>query len=175
MFLPYSSIFLYPSLGFLSLSLSLAMADEAQYSSGPDSASNKRKYDDQTAPPPATRRPTGFSAPIAPHSPDSALAPPPPSYNTVPPPVDGLTLAKQRAQEVAARLFNNSGAGAVAATAGLDAKRPKIENGASGFDSHDSGFSSVPPGSTSLSLFLRVFVFGFFDLYVSTWVDYFCF
>uniref|UniRef100_A0A2N9F7Z0 K Homology domain-containing protein n=1 Tax=Fagus sylvatica TaxID=28930 RepID=A0A2N9F7Z0_FAGSY len=121
------------------------MADEAQYSSGPDSASNKRKYDDQTAPPPATRRPTGFSAPIAPHSPDSSLAPPPPSYNTVPPPVDGLTLAKQRAQEVAARLFNNSGAGAVAATAGLDAKRPKIENGASGFDSHDSGFSSVPP------------------------------
>ncbi|XP_065615861.1 uncharacterized protein LOC111997271 [Quercus suber] len=77
-----------------------------------DTAFNKRKYDDQAAPPPATRRPTGFSAPITPHSPDSA----PPSYNAVAPPIEG----KQLAQEVA-------------------------EKGASGFDSHESGFSSIPP------------------------------
>ncbi|XP_059452976.1 uncharacterized protein LOC132183632 isoform X2 [Corylus avellana] len=117
------------------------MADEAQYSSGSDTTTNKRKYEDPTAPPAGARRPTGFSAPIAPQSPDSVHAPPP-SYNNVPPPVDGLTLAKQRAQEVAARLFNNSGAGVGAGV--LDAKRPKIENGASGFDSSDTGFSSVP-------------------------------
>ncbi|KAK7837574.1 far upstream element-binding protein 2 [Quercus suber] len=66
----------------------------------------------RAAPPPATRRPTGFSAPITPHSPDSA----PPSYNAVAPPIEG----KQLAQEVA-------------------------EKGASGFDSHESGFSSIPP------------------------------
>ncbi|KAL0017589.1 hypothetical protein SO802_004658 [Lithocarpus litseifolius] len=118
------------------------MSDEAQYSSGADIASNKRKYDDQTAPPPATRRPTGFSAPIAPHSPDSA----PPSYNAVTPPIEGLIKAKQRAQEVAARLLiSSAGAAAAAVGGGLDAKRPKFENGASGFDSHDSGFSSIPP------------------------------
>lgn len=120
------------------------MADEVQYSSGSETATNKRKYEEPIAPSTGTRRPTGFSAPIAPQSPESGHAPPP-SYNNVPPPVDGLTLAKQRAQEVAARLFNNSGAAAVAGA--LDAKRPKIENGASGFDSLDSGFSSVPPGS----------------------------
>lgn len=91
------------------------------------------------------RRPTGFSAPIVPQSPDSGRAPPA-SYNSVPPPVDGLTLAKQRAQEVAARLFNNSGAAAGA----VDAKRPKIENGTSGFDSNDSGFSSAPSGLVHL-------------------------
>ncbi|KAK4599119.1 hypothetical protein RGQ29_009257 [Quercus rubra] len=116
------------------------MSDEAQYSSGADT--NKRKYDDQTAPPPSTRRPTGFSAPIAPHSPDSA----PPSYNAVAPPIEGLIKAKQRAQEVAARLLiSSAGAAAAAVGGGLDAKRPKFENGASGFDSHDSGFSSIPP------------------------------
>jgi far upstream element-binding protein len=125
------------------------MADEAQYSSGSDTTTNKRKYEDPTAPPAGARRPTGFSAPIAPQSPDSVHAPPP-SYNNVPPPVDGLTLAKQRAQEVAARLFNNSGAGVGAGV--LDAKRPKIENGASGFDSSDTGFSSVPSGLRSMFL-----------------------
>ncbi|XP_015884471.1 uncharacterized protein LOC107420113 [Ziziphus jujuba] len=116
------------------------MADEAQYSSGTDSASNKRKYEEQTTPPPP-RRATGFSAPIS-SSPDSAPA----SYNSVPPPVDEIQLAKQRAQEIAARLFNNAsvGAGAGAGAAGaLDAKRPRVENG-SGFDSNDKGFSSVP-------------------------------
>ncbi|KAG7941276.1 hypothetical protein I3843_16G031400 [Carya illinoinensis] len=125
------------------------MADEVQYSSVSDTAANKRKYEEPTAQSTGTRRPTGFSAPIAPQSPDSGHAPPP-SYNNVPPPVDGLTLAKQRAQEVAARLFNNSGAAAVAGA--LDAKRPKIDNGASGFDSLDSGFSSIPPDLKSHAL-----------------------
>jgi far upstream element-binding protein len=135
------------------------MADEAQYSSGSDTTTNKRKYEDPTVPSTGSRRPTGFSAPIAPQSPDSVHAQPP-SYNNVPPPVDGLTLAKQRAQEVAARLFNNSGAGAGAGI--LDVKRPKIENGASGFDSSDTGFSSVPPGLRSifLSFAFLGFVYG---------------
>lgn len=121
------------------------MADEAQYSSGADSASNKRKYEEQTTPPPP-RRATGFSAPISSSSPDSAPA----SYNSVPPPVDEIQVAKQRAQEIAARLFNNASAGAGAAGA-LDAKRPRVENG-SGFDSNDKGFSSIPSGSPSLSV-----------------------
>ncbi|KAL7166441.1 hypothetical protein ACSBR2_037169 [Camellia fascicularis] len=106
------------------------MADEVQYSSGTDSTPNKRKYDDQTPLPSSggARRTTGFSAPIASQSPDSGNAPP--SYNSVPPPVDDIQLAKQRAQEIAARLFNNA-----------EAKRPRVENG-SGFDSNDSkGFS----------------------------------
>ncbi|KAI3692596.1 hypothetical protein L6452_32415 [Arctium lappa] len=87
------------------------MADE--YQSGGDS---KRKYEDSSA-----RRLTGFS------SPDSA-----PSYNSVPPPMDEIQLAKQRAQEIAARLFNNA-----------EAKRPKFDNGGGGFDSNDNrDFSS---------------------------------
>ncbi|CAL5419675.1 unnamed protein product [Camellia sinensis] len=106
------------------------MADEVQYSSSTDSTPKKRKYDDQTTPPSSggARRTTGFSAPIASQSPDSGNAPP--SYNSVPPPVDDIQLAKQRAQEIAARLFNNA-----------EAKRPRVENG-SGFDSSDiKGFS----------------------------------
>ena len=123
------------------------MADEAQYSSGPDTGT-KRKYEEQTTPPPP-RRPTGFSAPISSTSPDSA----PQSYNSVPPPVDEIQLAKQRAQEIAARLFNNASGGGGAAAGGvaaapLDAKRPRVENG-SGFDSLDKGFSSAPSGSSS--------------------------
>ncbi|CAL5396930.1 unnamed protein product [Camellia sinensis] len=101
-----------------------------QYSSGTDSTPNKRKYDDQTSLPSfgGAWRTTGFSAPIASQSLDSGNAPP--SYNSVPPPVDDIQLAKQRAQEIAARLFNNA-----------EAKRPRVENG-SGFDSNDSkGFS----------------------------------
>ncbi|KAL5558760.1 hypothetical protein UlMin_034971 [Ulmus minor] len=115
------------------------MADEPQYSSGNDTASNKRKYEEQTTPPP--RRPTGFSAPITSSSPDSA----PHSYNSVPPPVDEIQLAKQRAQEIAARLFNNASGGAgaaVGAAPSLDVKRPRVENGG-GFDSGDKGFSSA--------------------------------
>nr|KAJ0200755.1 hypothetical protein LSAT_V11C600303990 [Lactuca sativa] len=111
------------------------MAEEAQYSSGADYATTKRKYDDSTTPPPpsSTRRATGFSAPIIPsQSPDSA-----PAYNSVPPPVDEIELAKQRAQEIAARIFSSA-----------EAKRPKFDNGGGGggYDSNDSkGFSSGPP------------------------------
>ena len=107
------------------------MAEEAQYSSGTETTPHKRKYEDSSAP----HRPTGFSAPIASPSPDSGHAPPP-SYNSVPPPPSGIELAKQRAQEVAARLLNNVSGG----PGGFDAKRPKVDNGASGFDSHGKGF-----------------------------------
>ncbi|XP_010924497.1 uncharacterized protein [Elaeis guineensis] len=111
------------------------MAEELQFPSRPD---NKRKFDDAAGSPPSpvaqplARRPTGFSAPIA--SPDghSAGGAPPSSYNSVPPPADGIQLAKQRAQEIAARLFSDA-----------EAKRPKVENGGGGADdSADKGFSS---------------------------------
>lgn len=138
------------------------MAEEVQYSSGGDSATNKRKYDDQSTPPPPSsggRRATGFSAPISSQSPDSA-----PSYNNVPPPLDDIQLAKQRAQEIAARLFNN-----------VEAKRPRVENGGSGgYDSSDGkGFSSGPTGSTSISnSFYR---FCDFDAFCLLGPDCFCF
>ena len=117
------------------------MADESQYSTATDTtppSSNKRKYDDQSAPPPSTRRQTGFSSPIS----DPA---PPPSYNSVAPPADEIQMAKQKAQEIAARIMSGAGA---------DIKRPKAENGASGFDSSENnkGFSSAPLGSISLDL-----------------------
>ncbi|KAG5018473.1 hypothetical protein JHK87_014328 [Glycine soja] len=75
------------------------MAEEAQYSSGPDSAPLKRKYEDQPS---------------------------------------GIELAKQRAQEVAARLLN------AAPPPPLDAKRPKPDTG---FDSLDLKplYSASPP------------------------------
>ncbi|XP_047172169.1 far upstream element-binding protein 2-like [Vigna umbellata] len=96
------------------------MADETHYSSPNDSAPLKRKYDDQSS-----DRPTGFSAG----------------------PATGIELAKQRAQEVAARLLS------VAPPPPLDAKRPKSDNGAptSGFDSYDAKpqYSAVPPVSYS--------------------------
>ncbi|KAJ6815833.1 far upstream element-binding protein 2-like [Iris pallida] len=90
------------------------MADEVHFSSRPD---NKRKFDDPATTPPfssAARRTTGFSSPIASNSPDA----PPPSYSSVPPPPDGIELAKQRAQEIAAKLFSDA-----------EAKRPKTDNG----------------------------------------------
>ncbi|XP_038700675.1 far upstream element-binding protein 1 isoform X2 [Tripterygium wilfordii] len=109
------------------------MADEPQYSSGNDTpASNKRKYEDQSTMSSAPRRPTGFSSPNPPHA-------PPPAYNSVPPPADEIQMAKQKAQEIAARLFNNATAGVAA-----DAKRPRVENGAGAFDSSDRGFSTAP-------------------------------
>ncbi|XP_076944374.1 uncharacterized protein LOC143614988 isoform X2 [Bidens hawaiensis] len=114
------------------------MAEDAQYSSGDHFATAKRKYDDTTAAPPPSsgRRPTGFSAPILPsQSPDSTSA-----YNTVPPPVDEIELAKQKAQEIAARLFNNS-----------ESKRSKFDNGGGGYEGGEnyeqrlySAASSVP-------------------------------
>ncbi|XP_020211025.1 far upstream element-binding protein 2 [Cajanus cajan] len=90
------------------------MAEEAQYSSGTDSAPLKRKYDDQP-----NDRPTGFSAG----------------------PATGIELAKQRAQEVAARLL--SGAPPPPPDAN---KRPRPD---SGFDSLDAKpqYSAVPPVS----------------------------
>jgi far upstream element-binding protein len=113
------------------------MAEESLYSSGLDSANNKRKYDNETTPPPPStgRRTTGFSAPIASHTQD--LGQPIPSYNNTSynnsmSADDEIQIAKQRAQEIAARLFNNA-----------EPKRPRVENGATGFDSNDSkGYSS---------------------------------
>ncbi|KAJ4903032.1 KH domain-containing protein [Raphanus sativus] len=104
------------------------MADESQYS-------NKRKYEEQTAPPPSTRRPTGFSSgPIPSSSPDPSAVPPPSSYNSVPPPMDEIQIAKQKAQEIAARLLNSA-----------DAKRPRVDNNVpSSYDygGDKGGFSS---------------------------------
>ncbi|CAF2281280.1 unnamed protein product [Brassica napus] len=104
------------------------MADESQYS-------NKRKYEEQTAPPPpppSTRRPTGFSSgPIPSASPDPSAVAPPSSYNSVPPPMDEIQIAKQKAQEIAARLLNSA-----------DAKRPRVDNASSYDYGGDKGFSS---------------------------------
>lgn len=138
------------------------MADEAQYSSGTDTTSNKRKYDDQP-PPMATRRPTGFSAPITSPPSDSAPA----AYNNVPPPMDEIQLAKQRAQEIASRLIISS-AGVAAAGAGpgvgADVKRPRVENGG-GFDSYDKGFSSGPGDYFLDFLFNEYFVVLYVCMY----------
>lgn len=82
--------------------------------------SNKRKYDD--SPSPVARRVTGFSS-----TPDAAA---PPSFNSVPPPMNEIELAKQKAQEIAARLLNNAD----------PTKRARVENvgnGGRGFDSSD--------------------------------------
>ncbi|KAJ4952909.1 hypothetical protein NE237_029741 [Protea cynaroides] len=108
------------------------MAEELQFTTRME---NKRKYEDQTPPPPssAPRRPTGFSAPIASPSPDSAHSHPLP-YNNVPPPVDEIQLAKQRAQEIAARLFSSA-----------EAKRPRVENGGRIDEPNDKNFGSAPP------------------------------
>lgn len=116
------------------------MSDEQQYSSGPEAGSNKRKYEDQPPLSSGGRRPTGFSSP-----PDSA----PRSYNSVPPPLEGIEIAKQRAQEIAARL--------TAASSGPDAKRPRVENGSGGFD-NERGFSSAPPGIVSQLSLLSAYV-----------------
>ncbi|CAL1389995.1 unnamed protein product [Linum trigynum] len=110
------------------------MADESQshYSTADTGTAtvtpNKRKYDDQLT---TGRRHTGFS------SPDSSA--PPPSYNNVPPPADEIQMAKQKAQEIAARFLSAAAGGAP-----VDNKRPRVENGGSGFDSNEKGFSSAP-------------------------------
>ncbi|XP_042002453.1 far upstream element-binding protein 1-like [Salvia splendens] len=104
------------------------MADEAVYAAGGET--NKRKYED--SPPPVGRRSTGFSSP-----PDSAA--PPPSYNNVPPPMNEIELAKQKVQEIAARLLNNAD----------PSKRARVENGAGaggGYDAVDTGVSHKHPG-----------------------------
>ncbi|XP_042038818.1 far upstream element-binding protein 2-like [Salvia splendens] len=104
------------------------MADEAVYAAGGET--NKRKYED--SPPPVGRRSTGFSSP-----PDSAA--PPPSYNNVPPPLNEIELAKQKVQEIAARLLNNAD----------PSKRARVENGAGaggGYDAVDTGVCHKHPG-----------------------------
>ncbi|KAJ6435171.1 hypothetical protein OIU84_000400 [Salix udensis] len=85
------------------------------------------------APPLSTRRQTGFSSPIS----DPA---PPSSYNSVPPPVDEIQMAKQKAQEIAARIMSGAGA---------DIKRPRVENGASGFDSVENMKSTISNSAPS--------------------------
>ncbi|KAF3334703.1 hypothetical protein FCM35_KLT21307 [Carex littledalei] len=83
------------------------MAEELGYSSRSDF---KRKYDDSDTPPP--RRQYGFSsAPMQDKAPSQ-------SYNNVPPPMDEIEAAKQRAQAIAAKLFSDA-----------EAKRPKTNNG----------------------------------------------
>ncbi|XP_031101659.1 far upstream element-binding protein 2-like [Ipomoea triloba] len=112
------------------------MAEDAQYAS--EAGSNKRKYEEPTSPSPVSRRPTGFSAPISSLSPPDGAAAAPPSYANVPPPMDDFQLAKQRAQEIAARLINNS-----------DPKKPRVDNGggAGGFETREP---QKPVGSTLL-------------------------
>nr|GMC50958.1 far upstream element-binding protein 1-like [Ipomoea batatas] len=117
------------------------MAEEAQYAS--EAGSNKRKYEEPTSPSPVTRRPTGFSAPISSLSPPdgsaaAAAGAPPPSYNNVAPPMDDFQLAKQRAQEIAARLINNS-----------DPKKPRVDNGG-GAGAYETREPQKPVGSTLL-------------------------
>ncbi|CAD5319531.1 unnamed protein product [Arabidopsis thaliana] len=117
------------------------MADESQYSS--DTYSNKRKYEEPTAPPPSTRRPTGFSSgpiPSASVDPTAPTGLPPSSYNSVPPPMDEIQIAKQKAQEIAARLLNSA-----------DAKRPRVDNGASYDYGDNKGFSSYPSEGKQMS------------------------
>ncbi|RZS01011.1 hypothetical protein BHM03_00030812 [Ensete ventricosum] len=120
------------------------MADDLHYSSRPD---NKRKFDDPSAgaaPSPPARRATGFSAPIASSSPDGGSggsAPGQPSYNSVPPPVDGIQLAKQRAQEIAARLFSDA-----------EAKRPRVENGVGADDYKGFGSAASDPNAQTRSV-----------------------
>ncbi|XP_031488368.1 uncharacterized protein LOC116256216 [Nymphaea colorata] len=117
------------------------MSDDLQYASRAD---NKRKFDDPIAPPssaPPPRRSTGFSAPITSPPSDSQTQP---SYNSVPPPADEIQLAKQRAQEIAARLFNNA-----------EAKRPRVENGGDdiGVGDHASKPSTFPISSSQSGSF----------------------
>lgn len=83
------------------------MAEELGYSSRSDS---KRKFGDSETPPP--RRQSGFSS-----APPQEKAPSQ-SYNSVPPPMDEIEAAKQRAQAIAAKLFSDA-----------EAKRPKTDNG----------------------------------------------
>ncbi|XP_019198931.1 PREDICTED: far upstream element-binding protein 2-like isoform X2 [Ipomoea nil] len=117
------------------------MAEEAQYAS--EAGSNKRKYEEPTSPSPVSRRPTGFSAPISSLSPpdgSAAAGAPPPSYNNVAPPMDDFQLAKQRAQEIAARLINNS-----------DPKKPRVDNGGgAGAGAFETREPQKPVGSTLL-------------------------
>ncbi|KAF3333406.1 far upstream element-binding protein 2-like protein [Carex littledalei] len=107
------------------------MAEELGYSSRSDF---KRKYDDSDTPPP--RRQSGFSsAPTQDKAPSQ-------SYNNVPPPMDEIEAAKQRAQAIAAKLFSDA-----------EAKRPKTDNGSD--LAYLSKFTSqpLPPPQASTTSF----------------------
>ncbi|GFP98640.1 far upstream element-binding protein 3 [Phtheirospermum japonicum] len=118
------------------------MAEEVLYSSV-GGESNKRKYED-SPPPPVPRRASGFSSP-------PVSAAPPSSYNSVPPPLSEIEFAKQKAQEIAARLLSNAD----------PLKRARVENGGGGggggYDSSDYstpkpmglGFSGQPHVASS--------------------------
>ncbi|KAL5211379.1 hypothetical protein ABZP36_022226 [Zizania latifolia] len=94
---------------------------------------SKRKYEDHSPPP----RRTGFSSGPPTASPPSGGAPAPASYNSVPPPpTDEIQLAKQRAQAIAARIFNAA-----------EAKRPRVDSG----DDDDSGVGVGSLGSSGRS------------------------
>lgn len=121
-----------------------AMAEESPYS-------NKRKLDD-TPPLFTARRPTGFSS-----GPPIASPSPPPDSNLgngsggggAAYPSDEIQLAKQRAQEIAARLFSSA-----------EAKRPRVENGGSD-DGSEKGFGSGPVGEFLVFRFLWFFFLSF--------------
>lgn len=134
-----------------------------------DHYSSKRKYDDPSPPP----RRTGFSSGPPPASPPAGGAP---SYNSVPPPPDEIQLAKQRAQEIAARIFNAA-----------EAKRPRVDNGdddVGGFGGGGSlggsggggrigggglGFSSSAGGGELQDLLVVDPMLGRVDLFVCAW------
>ena len=126
------------------------MAEELQYSTGGDA---KRKYDGESSPPPpiSGRRTTGFSS----QSPDAG--------GPVAPDAE-IQAAKQKAQEIAARLFNNSN---------VDAKRTKVENGG-GYDSSEArGFSSAPPGALSTYTNIILLFYMYIKLLNCVWI-YLC-
>ncbi|RAL52884.1 hypothetical protein DM860_007652 [Cuscuta australis] len=115
------------------------MAEEGQCAS--EVGSNKRKYDESTSHSPVSRRPTGFSAPISSASPPDCSATgatPPSTYNSVPPPLDDFELAKQKAQEIAAKLLINS-----------DPKKPRVDNGGG-----DGAYETKEPQKQMGSTFL---------------------
>lgn len=111
------------------------MSDDGRSGSGdmdypppPSRADNKRKFD-ETEHVHVPRRSTGFSPPIIVTSATAAAVAAgdnqsqSASYNAVPPPLDEVQLAKQRAQEIVARLVNS-------ANNNVDAKRPRVEDSA---------------------------------------------
>uniref|UniRef100_A0A0C9S5Q8 TSA: Wollemia nobilis Ref_Wollemi_Transcript_18672_3067 transcribed RNA sequence n=1 Tax=Wollemia nobilis TaxID=56998 RepID=A0A0C9S5Q8_9CONI len=104
-------------------------------------SSNKRKFDETEAPSVhVPRRSTGFSAPI-----NVGETKAPPSYNSVPPPMDEVQMAKQRAQEIVARLVSGANAGANAIGAAnnsvSEAKRPRVDDSAASAPDEHSGFN----------------------------------
>lgn len=111
------------------------MSDDGRSGSGdldypppPARVDNKRKFDEAEHVH-VPRRPTGFSPPIIATAATAAGATggdnqsQSASYNAVPPPLDEVQIAKQRAQEIVARLVSSANNNA-------DAKRPRVEDSA---------------------------------------------